>query len=1156
LGLDRVGINDGFFELGGDSLLAMQVLNRTREIAGVPVAFRDLFEHGTIAGLAGQLGHPARREDRPLLGATRGDNRTAYPLSRSQQGVWFLWQLEPENPYYTAQGTIHLRGKLDINGLVRAWEAVIDRHEILRTRFAMQDGEPVQVFDDRRSTALPLVDLTHLPEADRLPQMHALARVKGERALDLEKDPLLQSDLFKLGPEHHELLITFHEIILDLWGISVIVRDLGELYQGFMRGDDEPLPPPPVGFGDYVLWERERVRREMMAGEAAFWREQLAGELPVLNLPTDRLRSSTLAYRGGARSIMLDAELTRALKTLSTRSNATLFMTLVAASYVLLRAYSGQDDVILGSPIANRTDEQTEQLVGFFLNMLPLRATLADDPTFEELLGQVRHTVTGAITHAEYPFMWMAEETRTARDTSVAPVFQVMFNMLNLPHTSYECDDLSLSFSEVDTGYTKYDMSWYAQEHGDQLFFQIAYLTELFDADTVDRMVRNFEILLRNAVEDPQKPISALGVLTEAERHRVLQTFNETDRDFPTESCIHELFEQQAARTPDATALLFEGVSCTYAQLNARANQLAWHLRSLGIGSGSPVGLCVSRSFDTLVTILAVMKAGGTYVALEPTYPMPRLAAMLRDAEPAVLLVHKQWSHFDGYSGIKVVLEDEAEVLAEQSEDNLPTITTPDSVLNVVYTSASTGTPKGTLITMRAVLNRLWWMWEDHPFRAGDVALLQKSYALVAATWECFGGLLQGIPTVILSQDESFDPAAIWRRLVDHGVTHVLASPPFFEGILDQAEQDPSEWRTVRFASTSAEPIPASMVARWRRAFPDVSLLNLYGSTECSSNVTAYDTSELPLDAERVPVGRPLPNTRVYVVDDHLRPVPLGAVGEMCVSGACLAAGYLNLLSLTREHFVSNPYGDGSYARLFRTGDLARYRVDGQLELIGRRDHQVKIRGFRVELADIEEALRRHDDVQRCAVALWDLDGRKRLVAYVVREHEVTQATLWRFLRERLPDYMVPAHFVFLDSIPVTPNGKIDRTALPVPEVMEGSAGTVAPRTATEDIVHRLWREVLGVEHFGVEENFFELGGHSLLATRLVSQLREWFQLEMPVRALFEHPTVAGVAEFLAGEVGGYAVLEEIARTLLEVVQLSDDEVREQLANPRADRDE
>lgn len=1148
LGLERVGVHDGFFELGGDSLLAMQVLNRLRQVFDASVSFRDLFEHGTVAQLAERLGEEVQEGVLQQLGGAERDGRTAYPLSLAQQGVWFLWRLEPESPYYTAQGTIHIRGDLDLAALREAWRGVVERHDVLRARFATEGDRPVQIFDDRRCAELSVVDLTHLPEAERLSHLQARAAVKGRRALDLELDALLQPELFKLAEDHHELLITFQEIILDLWGISVIVKDLGELYRRIRQGESEPLPALPVGFGDYVLWEQERLQRDKLRAQELYWQEQLAGELPILALPVDRPRSNTPTYRGAAQTAMLEAELTGRLRALSTDANATLFMTLLAASYVLLQRYSGQDDVIIGSPIANRTAAHSEAIVGFFLNMLPLRALLDDDPTFLELMERVRARVTGAISNAEYPFMWMAEGTRTARDTSVSPVFQVMFNMLNLPHTACEVEGLTLSFSELDTGYTKYDMSFYAQEQGERLFVQIAYLSDLFDEATVARMVANYEALLRSVVENPNRPISTLPVVSEAERQALLEEMNDTHRDFDLSAGIAELFEAQVRRTPDEPALLWEGQSISYVELNERANQLAHYLRAREVSTGTRVALCLPRSFDMMVAILGVLKAGGTYVALEPTYPTPRLEAILDDAEPDVLIVHSTLNRFTDFADTTIVLDVEQSAIGQERLEDPTPVTTPDSVLNVVYTSASTGTPKGALITMRAVLNRLRWMWEEFPFRDGDVALLQKSYALVAATWECFGGLLVGIPTVILSQDEIIDPAAIWRRLVTHGVSHVLASPAFFEGILDQAEQHPEEWQTLRFASTSAEPIPVSMVARWRRCFDDVPLLNLYGSTECSSNVTVYDTRQLSLSAERVPIGKPLANTRVYVLDERLRPVPQGATGEMCVAGACLANGYLNLPALTAERFIENPFAEGSYDRLFRTGDLARVRNDGQLELIGRRDHQVKIRGFRVELADVEQALHRHPEVRRCAVALWESEGRSRLVAYVVGADGLRQPTLWRFLRERLPDYMVPAQYVFLERLPLTPNGKVDRAALPVPEQGTSAATGRAPQSSAERFVHGIWQQVLAVETLGIDDNFFELGGHSLLATQVVSRLRDWFQIEVPVRGLFEHPTVAGLVGVLADLVGGREVVDEIADTLLVVEGLSDDEVRAQLS--------
>ncbi|VAW30980.1 hypothetical protein MNBD_CHLOROFLEXI01-1804 [hydrothermal vent metagenome] len=721
------------------------------------------------------------------------ETRTHYPLSVAQQGIWFLWKLEPDNPYYTAQGAIHLRGQIDAAILQRAWQALIDRHVILRAKFGMdENGRPVQSFPQRQED-LQLIDLTHLSEETREAHIKTFMYEKGQQPLDLEKSNLLQASLFKLADDSYEMPVTFHEITLDLWGWSNMIQDLSVLYDGFRRGEANPLPPLSFSFADYLLWEGEAIRKTTLQEQEAYWQAQLAGQLPVLNLPTDRPHPKSPTYRGDAQAVMLDAGLTAQLKKSSQQQGVTLFMTLLTAFNILLRQYAGQDDLIIGAPLTNRAHDQAEKLVGFFLNMLPLRTQFSDNPSFADVLAQVCDTVTGAISNAEYPFSWMLEWAKTARDVSVSPVFQVMFNMLNLPQSNVQLDDLSLSFSELDTGYIKYDLALYAHEHGDEIFLQLAYLTDLFDASTIERMLNNLVVILQQGVAQPERPLTKLTLMTEAERRTILHDWNQTAQDFAVELTISQLFEQQG---------------------------------------------------------------------------------ILNDTQPKLLLVQESVDRFDDFTGTKVCLDRDWRTVDQQPVTNLPSITTPENLINVVYTSATTGRPKGALIPMSAVLNRLLWMWHEYPFVVGDRAVLQKSYALVAATWELFGALLKGVPTLILQPDDMRDPQALWQQLTQHKVSHLLSSPALIESVLHAAGRESTAWDSLRFATTSAEPIPPLMVQHWRETFPGVPLLNLYGSTECSSNATQYDAAQLPETAVRVPIGKPLPNIQVYVLDTHSQPFP------------------------------------------------------------------------------------------------------------------------------------------------------------------------------------------------------------------------------------------------------------------------------------------
>lgn len=1119
IAIDRVGVNDSFFELGGDSLLAMQILNRIRQIAQYNFTFRDLFEQQTVAKLAA-LAEANRDAGYGEIEVHDWRSRKTFPVALSQQGLWFLWKLNPGNPFYTAQENIHLSGELDLQALRQAWQAMHARHDVLRVRFGMENGQPVQIFEERDDVDLPLIDLSHLPAAERRPAMIKELRKMAQQAFDLEKDVLMQARIYKLSETEHELSLTYHEIVIDLWGIAVLIRDLGEMYKRLLRQDATPLTPLKMAYREYVAWESENIRRERLEAQEAYWREQLAGELPVLNLPTDRPYPPVLNYSGGFRSVLLDAGLSARLQRLSAEEDATLFMTLTAALKVLLQRYSGQDDIIIGAPIANRHHEALEEMVGWFLNMLPLRTQLQDDPSFRDVLQRVKRTVSDGISNAAYQFNWMLESIKAVRDSSVSPVFQVMINWQNMPQLSLEYEGLQIATSETPTGYNKYELALYADIQGDQIYLQFAYLSDLFDPETVDRMLQNFVVLLNHIVEAPETPISRLRVLTEAERATLLHEFNRTEIDFGSAQNIHQLFEKQVARTPEATAFLFAGERMSYRELNDRANQLAHYLRRTGVSCESMVGLCVERSFDMIVAMLGVMKAGGCYVALDPDYPLRRLQDILDDTRPTILLIHKALDRFEQFKGRKVFIDTEWPEIAKESTENLPAVTAPHHLLNVVYTSSTTGKPKGALIPIRAVLNRLFWMWREYPFQENDVAVWHKSYSLVAATWECFGALLQGYPTLIVSHDDVLDPARFWQQVTNANVTMLLATPPLISGVLDQAEQHPGDWPGLRLATTSAEPIPPAMVRRWQQAFPGVPLLNLYGSTECASNASCYDTWLLPDYASRVPIGKPLANTRAYVLDQRHNPVPIGAVGELCIAGACVARGYLNLPEQTAAHFRQNPFAGDDYATLYRTGDLARIAAGGTLELVGRADDQVKLRGFRIELADIENALAQHRNVAKCSTALFEIaPGVKKLVGYVVPRREPAPAVsaLQRFLRERLPEYMIPSAFVILDRLPMTPNGKVNRKALPIPDQVRPELETayMAPRSETEKQLAGIWQAVLGLDRVGIHDNFFELGGHSLIATQVVAQIRSELHLELPLRLLFQAPTIAGLAQEL-----------------------------------------
>lgn len=1146
LGVDSVGAHDGFFELGGDSLKAMQIFNRIRDEKEASFSISMLFNNNTVEKLAQAIRLTSVMGSEKPTHTSNPSSRKLYPLSTAQQGLWFLWKMEPNSPYYTAQGLIYFNGVLNVSVLEKAWQLLLERHEILRSRFGIERDKPVQWFEDKPAELWSIQDVTALKPEEWDHTIHQLAQEELQTPINLETDSLLRLQIFQRSESQHVLLLTMHEMIIDLWSIRVILNELGQLYDGLNKGQTTPLPPLSYTFRDFVVEEQESGENHNRGESEQYWKDQLAGELPVLSLPFDHHAPSVPTYNGKSISLLIDSELTGQLNHLSRTQNATLFMTLLSAFHVLLHLYTGQDDIIVGAPLANRNRKETENLVGFFLNMLPLRSSLADTPTFVTLLGRIRESVTGALTHADYPFQRMLEWAQVPRDVNRSPVFQVMFNMLSFPDSSLELNNVEVNYQGLETQYTKYDFSLYAQEQGNQVFLQIAYQTDRFNCETIERVLRNYVTLLQSIVAHPEASISDLSWFDERAHTDVLEELNSTQKDYLNDHCIHELFEAQAKQTPHDPAFIFQGQTLSYSELNKRANQLARYLRRLGVGPETVVALCVDRGFDMIVGVLGIMKAGGTYVPLDPTYPPLRLETILEDTAAPVLVLQKHVDQFKEYQEVKVYVDEQWPTISLEGESNQACTTQPANLLNVVYTSASTGKPKGVLITGEAILNRLHWMWETYPFRKDDVALLQKSPALVAATWECFGGLLKGIPTVIVSQEELHDPQLLWKTLTKNSVSYILGSPALFEGILNQGEIYSGQWKSLRLATTSAEPLPVSIVERWQHVFPIVPLLNLYGSTECSSNATTFSATTMDEKTQRVSIGTPLSNIQVYVLNKYLHPVPKGMTGELVIGGACLARGYLNLPDLTAQQFIPNPFSSQAGSRLYRTGDLARLRDDGNLELLGRADNQVKLRGFRIEVEEIEQVILQYESIKKCTVVLQESTGnRKQLVAFLEATDSPNTPALKNFLRERVPDYMVPSAFVVLDQLPLTATGKIDRLALPQYETVRPDLEVAfsPPQTSGEEMIAGLWGELLNLEKVGIHDNFFELGGHSLLAIDLFSRLRDVFEVDFPLRDFLSSPTIVGLVGVMEQACGSSTVFEEIAQTFIELEELSEEEV-------------
>jgi len=1100
LGVERIGVEDNFFALGGHSLLATQVISRIRETSAVELPLRELFESPTVAGLArkiasarqGVTGLPAE----PLSPAAREEE---LPLSFAQQRLWFLDQLEPGNAFYITWRVLRLVGNLDLRALEKAFAAIVRRHESLRTRFESVEGRPVQIVEEDVRFDLPLVDLTALREEEGKAAAARRAAQEIARPFELSAVPLLRATALRLSEDEHVLVIAMHHIVSDGWSMSILVRELAAFYEESSGGRPAALPELPIQYADFARWQREWLRGEALEKRLAYWRKQLSS-LPVLELPTDHPRPPAQSFRGARHSISLSKKLTAALKELSQREGATLYMTLLAAFQTLLMRYTGQEDVAVGSPIAGRNRAEIEGLIGFFVNTLVLRTDLSGDPSFRELLARVREVALGAYDHQDLPFEKLVEELQPQRDLGHNPLFQVLFALQNAPASSFELAGLKAIPLSLEGKTARFDLEVYLWEKPDGLTCTFVYATDLFDSGTILRMMGHYQTLLEEVVRDANLPVWKLAILPEAERRQVLEEWNETAKEYPFGKTVHGLFEDQVERASEAEAVVFGKERLTYGQLNERANRLARFLEKLGVGPGALVGLCVERSLEMVVSLLGILKAGGAYVPLDPSYPRERLRFMLEDAGARVVLTQESLSGVLPRGDFQFVkLDADRGEIEREIGENLERRGASNDLAYVIYTSGSTGVPKGVAIEHHSTVALL--AWARQLFSDAELAgvLASTSICFDLSVFELFAPLVWG-GKVILAQN-----ALELRDLPAAGEVRLINTVPSAMAELLRMGDLPESVETVNLAG---EPLAAALVREILRRGRVRRVFDLYGPTED----TTYSTCAPRSGEGAVTIGRPIANKRVYILDAHLQPMPIGVPGDLYVAGAGVARGYLNRPELTSEKFLADPFHPGE--RMYRTGDRGRFLPDGNVQFLGRLDHQVKIRGYRIEIGEIEEALARHSEVRDSAVAArQEESGDKRLVGYVVPRDgaSISVTPLREFLKKTLPDYMIPSAFVFLDALPLTPNGKVDRAALPAPEQTRPGLedAFVAPRNAVEQTVARIWGQVLGLDEVGVHDNFFELGGHSLLATLVFARLQKAFPVAPPLRALFEKPTVA-----------------------------------------------
>lgn len=1056
-----------------------------------------------------ELAIPPIPRDRPL------------PLSFAQERLWFLDQLAPGSSAHIMLTALCLSGRLNLRALEQALNEIIQRHEALRTTFVAVDGQPVQAIAPSLTLAVPITDLQKLPISERQARARQLVASEAQRPFDLAKGPLVRASLLRLDTSQHILLLAIHHIVTDGWSENLIHRELSVFYKAFLSGEPSPLAEPPIQYADYAVWQREWLQGQVLEEQLGYWRDELAGAPQQLALPTDRPRPAIQTFRGATRSLLLDRRLTRELQHLGREAGATLFMTLLAAFNVLLCRYSRQEDILVGSPTFGRDHVDSEGVVGFFLNTLILRTDLSGDPSFRGLLQQVRETVLGAFDHQVVPFGQLLAELQPKRSLNRAPLFQVLFVLQDPAAT--ELDLPGLAVSDLDYEYTTaaFDLSLDMRETEEGLEALFEYNTDLFDHATIKSMSGHFQTLLESIVSDAGTPISQLRLLTNPERQNLLTQWNETQAAYPREQCLHQLFEAQVRTTPRLVSAFSGDQEITFAELNARANRLARHLGKLGVGPEVIAGICVERSLDMLVALFGVLKAGGAFLPLDPTYPQSRLAYMLEDARAPVLVTHSRLLPILPEHGAKTVCLDTGwGAIAQESEEDLENLATPDSPAYIIYTSGSTGRPKGVVAPHKGMVNRLSWNWNRFPFSPGEVCCQKTSLGFVDSAWEIFGPLLKGIPLAMIPDEQVKDPRRLIQELARHEVSRLVLVPSLLRVLLDADVDLGQRLPGLRLWVSSGETLPVDLVLRFREALPQGTLLNLYGSSEVAADVTYYDTSPVSAGWSGVPIGYPIANTQIYLLDRHLEPVPRGVAGELFVGGEGLARGYLNQPGLSKESFLPNPFDVDGKTRLYRTGDLARYRPDGAIEYLGRTDAQVKLRGFRIEPGEIEGVLNEHPGIGQAVVLLKDhtLDD-KRLVAFLApsRETPPDPHSLRSLLRERLPSYMVPATFVALDSFPLTASGKVDRRALPEPNWAEPALerGFVAPRTPVEKALAEIWCKVLGVDQICVHDSFLSLGGHSLLAVRLIAGVNRAFGTDLPVVTLFQAPTISELARVL-----------------------------------------
>ncbi len=1091
--------------------------------------------------------------DEETASSARSEGERDLPLSFAQERLWFLEQLEPGTPVYNIPWAVRLSGDLSIAILQQALDSIIARHEVLRTTYAAVDGVPQQGTNPPTPATMNVIDLRHLPSQERETTAQKQLNDEASRPFDITTDQMLRALLIRLTDDEQILLLVTHHIASDGWSNEILVRELSDLYQALSHDEEPKLPPLPMQYADYALWQRNRLSGEVLERELKYWKEQLADLPPALNLPFDRPRGSLPDYRGEQVPIEVPDQVTQGLRRLARKENVTLFMVLLTAFMTLLYRYTDEEDIPVGVPIAGRLRTDTDNLVGLFVNTLVLRSDLSQEPTFRQLLYRVRKVCLDAYDHQELPFEKLVAELRPERHMGQSPLFQVMFAMQSRVDEPTQLADLCMERTPVTTQTTKFDLLLSLTETPARIRGSMTFPIALFDTERAARITDNFQHLLESIIANPDRSIDTIQIMSDEEFNLITREWSRGMGASVHDNTIQALFEARVIESPDAPAVTSGDETLTYRELNRCANRVAHQLRQMGVGPDIPVGLCLERSNEMLVGILAILKAGGAYVPLDPALPLERLQFMASDADLRLVLTQAYlFSKLSPLSPELIAIDSAQTPASDADQQNPAQIAFPDNLAYIIYTSGSTGLPKGVLTSHRNVAARVSFFESVFGMRSDDVVLQLAPFTFDMSIRELICPVTIGAHIVMVTSAEAIDPFLLVKKIEKHRVTMIGGTPSFLTTIIDAIERTDGDYRSLRRILSSGEALSPPRARRILDTFGgSVRLSNEYGPTESTMNSTHYEVTRALPQHLHVPIGRPLPDTETYVLDRHLQPTPIGIAGELYIGGIGLARGYLNRPALTKEKFIPNPFSDEANARLYKTGDLARYLPDGNLEFLGRLDRQTKIRGYRIELGEIESALTSLPEVSQAIVDVFEpTHDDKRIVAYLIMATSEPRSpdALREKLRTRLPGYMIPSAFVILDRFPLTTRGKIDRAGLPDPASfhVDRTVEFVAPQTSAEELIARIWKDVLKSEQVSVYDDFFALGGHSLAAVQTIIRIRDETNVALPVRAMFELPTVRKLAAHLAGMLEA----QELVQSRLQIKTLFEYPTIAQLAPP------